>query len=56
MEVQVNTLTPELFLELYTSVGWEPPCIAQIQKALENTVATFNFKRRVYKKGRSGCA
>lgn len=41
MEVQVNTLTPELFLELYTSVGWEPPCIAQIQKALENTVATF---------------
>ena len=41
MEVQVNTLTPELFLELYTSVGWEPPYIAQIQKALENTVATF---------------
>ena len=41
MEVQVNTLTPELFLELYTSVGWEPPCIAQVKKALDNTVATF---------------
>ncbi len=41
MEVQVNTLTPELFLELYTSVGWEPPCIAQVKKALENTIATF---------------
>ena len=41
MEVQVNTLTPELFLELYTSVGWEPPCVAQVKKALENTIATF---------------
>ena len=41
MEVQINTLTPELFLELYTSVGWEPPCIAQVKKALENTIATF---------------
>lgn len=41
MEVQVNTLTPELFLELYTSVGWEPPCIAQVKRALENTIATF---------------
>lgn len=41
MEVQVNTLTPELFLELYTSVGWEPPCTAQVKMALENTIATF---------------
>lgn len=41
MEVQVNTLTPELFLELYTSVGWEPPCIAQVIRALGNTLATF---------------
>ena len=31
----------ELFLELYTSVGWEPPCKAQIEKALQNTIATF---------------
>ena len=41
MEVKINTLTAELFLELYTSVGWEPPCVEQIEKALENTVATF---------------
>ena len=27
MEVRMNTLTPELFLALYQSVGWEPPCI-----------------------------
>jgi len=32
MEIQVNTLTPELFLDLYTSVGWEPPCITQVKK------------------------
>lgn len=41
MEVRTNTLTPELFLELYTSVGWEPPCIEQVQEALRHTIATF---------------
>lgn len=41
MEVRTNTLTPELFLELYTSVGWEPPCIEQVQEALCHTIATF---------------
>ena len=41
MDVRVNTLNVELFLELYTSVGWEPPCKAQIEKALQNTIATF---------------
>lgn len=41
MEVKINTLTAELFLELYTSVGWEPPCVEQVKKALENTIATF---------------
>lgn len=41
MEVQVNTLTPELFLELYTSVDWKPSCTAQVKKTLENTIATF---------------
>lgn len=41
MEVQVNTLTPKLFLELYTSVGWETPCTAQVKKDLENTIETF---------------
>ena len=41
MEVRVNELTPELFLELYTSVGWEPPMIGQVSAALKNTLATF---------------
>ena len=41
MQVKINTLTPELFLELYTSVGWEPPCIEQAAKALENTLVSF---------------
>lgn len=41
MEVRMNALTPELFLELYQSVGWEPPCIEQVRVALENTLATF---------------
>ena len=34
-------MTPELFLELYASVGWEPPCIEQVKTALSNTPATF---------------
>ena len=41
MEIRINTLTPELFLELYESVGWEPPCIEQVRIALQNTIATF---------------
>ena len=41
MEIRVNTLTPELFLALYRSVGWEPPCIEQVQTVLQNTLATF---------------
>lgn len=41
MEVRINTLTPELFLDLYTSVGWEAPVIQQVQRALKNTMATF---------------
>ncbi len=35
MEVKVNTLTPELFLELYTSVGWEAPRVQQVKEALK---------------------
>jgi len=34
-------MTPELFLKLYTSVGWEPPDIDQVRSALEHTMATF---------------
>ena len=41
MEIRINALTPEVFLKLYTSVGWEAPCIGQVRKALENTTATF---------------
>ena len=41
MVVRINTLTPELFLALYTSVGWEPPCIEQVEVALRNTFVTF---------------
>ena len=41
MEVRMNTLTPELFLDLYQSVGWEPPCIEQARTALHNTITTF---------------
>ncbi|MBR1710177.1 MAG: GNAT family N-acetyltransferase [Clostridia bacterium] len=41
MKIEINKLTPKMFLELYTSVGWEPPCVEQVEKALENTIATF---------------
>ena len=41
MEIKTNTLTPELFLDLYKSVSWEPPCIEQVRIALKNTLATF---------------
>lgn len=41
MEVKVNTLTPEMFLLLYKSVGWDAPCMEQVTTALNNTIATF---------------
>ena len=41
MMIERNTLTAQLFLELYTSVGWEAPCFEQIEKALDNSAATF---------------
>ncbi len=37
MKIKVNTLTTDMFLELYTSVGWEPPCREQVECALKNT-------------------
>lgn len=46
MKIEINTLTPELFLELYSSVGWEPPCIEQVREALINTIATFTVYDR----------
>ena len=41
MKIQTNTLTTDLFLELYTSVGWVPPCREQVKRALQNTVVSF---------------
>lgn len=41
MRISVNTLTPKLFLELYTSAGWEPPSIDQVEMALQHTIANF---------------
>lgn len=41
MTVQNSTLTPALFLELYRSVGWDAPCMEQIETALSNSAATF---------------
>lgn len=42
MKVIQNSLTPELFLKIYTSVGWEPPCMEQVKTALAHTVASFS--------------
>ena len=41
MTVQINTLSPNLFLHLYRSVGWDAPESDQIKKALEGSLATF---------------
>lgn len=41
MKIKVNTLTPDLFLTLYVSVGWEPPGREQVACALKNTTASF---------------
>ena len=41
MEIKLNALTPELFLELYSSAGWEPPGIEQVRTALCNSLAAF---------------
>lgn len=41
MRAEINTLTADLFLKLYESVGWEPPCKEQVVQALKNTAATF---------------
>ena len=41
MVIKINTLTSGQFLELYTSVGWEPPSREQVECALKNTVASF---------------
>ena len=41
MTVQINELSPDLYLYLYRSVGWDAPGLDQIEKALEGSLATF---------------
>ena len=41
MKVMQNALTPELFLNIYTYVGWEPPCIEQVRTALNHSLEAF---------------
>ena len=41
MEIRINALTPETFLTLYSSVGWEPPDAAQVETAPRHTPASF---------------
>ena len=41
MIVKANELTTELFLRLFTSVGWDAPGDAQVERALQNSYATF---------------
>ena len=42
LDIKMNVLTAEAFLALYTSVGWEQPCEAQVRTALQNSLATFS--------------
>ena len=41
MTVQINELSPDFYLCLYRSVGWDAPGLDQIEKALEGSLATF---------------
>ncbi len=46
MEVKMNVLTPALFLELYTSVGWDPPGLEQVALELISTKGAVAFCRK----------
>ena len=41
LRVELDTLSAELFLELYAAVGWESPSREQVAAALEHTLAAF---------------
>lgn len=41
MMVKCGAITPEVFLELYRSVGWDAPGLEQIERALRGSFATF---------------
>ena len=44
MELKINELTADVFLDLYISVGWEPPFREQVETALRGSVAAFTVK------------
>lgn len=41
MEIRENSLTPGQFIRLFSGVGWEPPPVEQVEKALANSLAVF---------------
>lgn len=41
IRISRNALTADLFLSLYSAVGREPPCRAQVEQALAHTWAAF---------------
>ena len=41
IRIEINTLTADLFLQLFASVGWERPGLEQVRRALQNSAATF---------------
>ena len=41
MEIRINTLSEDTFLDLFRSVGWEPPGRDQVRTALRNSLAAF---------------
>ena len=41
MELKINELAADVFLDLYASVGWEPPRREQVETALRGSIAAF---------------
>ncbi len=39
--IKRNTLSAEEFYHIFQAVGWTPPSIDQVAKALENTICSF---------------
>lgn len=37
VRIEINTLTADLFLQLYATVGWERPGSEQVRRALQNS-------------------
>lgn len=47
MKLKYNDLTADIFPDLYTSVGWEPPRREQVETALCGSVATLTAVKAV---------